>query len=194
MYYSALRPEEAVDVRKKNLELPEKGWGWITVERAAPDTGKAWSDSGRQRDDRQLKHRADGDHRRVPCPPELTAILWQHLKDHGTDSDGRLFRGQRGAELATVTYSRLWKKARQAALSPEQYASPLARRPYDLRHAAVSTWLGGGVSPPQVAEWAGHSLDVLLKIYAKCLDGQESTALNRISEALGSSDQDEPDR
>jgi hypothetical protein len=60
----------------------------------------------------------------------------------------------------------------------------LARRPYDLRHACLSTWLNGGVPPTQVAEWAGHSLDVLLRIYAKCLIGQDALAKRRISEAL----------
>ncbi|KAA1016500.1 hypothetical protein FVA95_25565 [Pseudonocardia sp. EV170527-09] len=28
-------------------------------------------------------------------------------------------------------------------------------RPYDLRHAAVSTWLNGGA--PEFASWAGHT-------------------------------------
>jgi integrase len=45
--------------------------------------------------------------------------------------------------------------------------SPLDRRPYDLRHTCLSTWLNGGVYPTQVAEWAGHSVDVLLRIYAE---------------------------
>jgi hypothetical protein len=36
----------------------------------------------------------------------------------------------------------------------------------------VSTWLDAGVSLTQVAERAGHSLAVLLQIYAKCLVGQ----------------------
>jgi integrase len=186
IYYAALRPEEAVDIRKHNLDLPKSGWGWITIEGAAPDTGRAWSDTGQQRDSRQLKHRAAGETRRVPSPPELTQLLHQHLKDHGTDDEGRLFRGTRGGELATVTYVRIWDRARANTLTKEQYASSLASRPYDLRHAAVSTWLNGGVAPTQVAEWAGHSVDVLLKIYAKCLDGQEDIALKRISDALGS--------
>jgi len=46
---------------------------------------------------------------------------------------------------------------------PAQGASPLARRPYDLRHAAVSLWLSAGVPPAQVAERAGHSVEVLLR-------------------------------
>jgi integrase len=184
LYYSALRPEEAVNLRCANLDLPEEGWGWLLLERSAPDTGKAWTDSGKQRDERQLKHRAVGDTRRVPCPPELVVLLREHLKVFGVDGSGRLFRGERGDELATVTYGRLWDRARARALTAEQYASPLARRPYDLRHAAVSTWLNSGVPATQVAEWAGHSVAVLLDVYAKCIDGQEVTALKRVGEAL----------
>jgi hypothetical protein len=49
----------------------------------------------------------------------------------------------------------VWRRARQAAFTAEVAASPLAKPPYDLRHAAVSTWLNGGVPPTTVAEWAG---------------------------------------
>jgi integrase len=154
------------------------------LERAAPDTGKAWTDSGAQRDERQLKHRAVGETRRVPSPPELTALLHDHVKRCGADASGALFRGERGGHLASITYSRVWDRARKAALTKEQYDSPLARRPYDLRHAAVSTWLNGGVPATQVAEWAGHSVAVLLDVYAKCLEGQEERALQRVAEVL----------
>lgn len=58
---------------------------------------------------------------------------------------------------------------------------------YDAGYrAVVSTWLNGGVAPTQVAEWTGQSVDVLLRIYATCLDGGELTALRRIDDALGS--------
>jgi integrase len=63
----------------------------------------------------------------------------------------------------------------------------LARRPYDLRHAAVSTWLNAGVPATQVAAWAGHSVAVLLQIYAKCLVGQEDAARRQIDAVLGDS-------
>jgi integrase len=68
---------------------------------------------------------------------------------------------------------------------PAEYTSPLARRVYDLRHACVSTWLNAGVPPVQIAEWAGHSVAVLLKIYAKCIDGQDHINRRRIEDALG---------
>ena len=70
------------------------------------------------------------------------------------------------------------------ALTPRQVDSPLAGRPYDLRHAAVSLWLNPGVPATEVAERAGHSVDVLLKVYAKCIDGEEATVNGRIDEAL----------
>jgi integrase len=184
VYYGALRPEEAVELRRHNLDLPAEGWGWITVEAASPEVDKHWADSDVRHERRELKHRAVGETRRVPCPPELTAFLHSHLKHFPPGKDGRLFCGERGGVLANVTYMRLWRRAREASLTEEQCASPLAARPYDLRHAAVSTWLNGGVAPTQVAEWAGHSVAILLRIYAKCLDGQEGTALRRIEDAL----------
>ena len=45
--------------------------------------------------------------------------------------------------------------------------SPLMEVPHSLRQAAVSTWLCTTSDPAQVAEWAGHSVAVLLKLYAK---------------------------
>lgn len=84
-------------------------------------------------------------------------------------------------------------------LTEDQFDSPLGKRPYDLRHAAVSTWLNAGVSAPQVAEWAGHSVDVLLSIYAKCVDGHEERDIQRIEDHIaeplaGSAKRDPPPR
>ena len=73
---------------------------------------------------------------------------------------------------------------RRAALKAQEARSPLAARPYDLRHAAVSTWLNAGVPTAQVTEWAGHSVGVLHQIYAKCIVGQEDAARKRITAAL----------
>jgi hypothetical protein len=69
-------------------------------------------------------------------------------------------------------------------LTPRQFASPLAAKPYDLRHAALSTWLNAGVDPTDVAERAGNSIEVLLKRYAKCLDGRQERNNRLIEQAL----------
>lgn len=200
MYCAGLRPEEAINLAKDNVILPpqawdeesqqwqdppdDQEWGDLHIRSATPDAGREWTDDGSLRERRQLKHRADGDSRIVPTHPELTRLLRDHLAKFGTAPDGRLFGGVRGGELPTITYRRAWTKARQASLTAAEQASPLARRPYDLRHACLSTWLNSGVYPTQVAEWAGHGVDVLLRIYAKCVVGQDEVAKRRISEAL----------
>jgi integrase len=120
----------------------------------------------------------------VPIPPPLTALLQRHLTEFGTAKDGRLFWSPRGGPLAEAVYGRVWHEARRRALTQAEVASPPAARPYDLRHAAVSTWLNAGVPPTQVAEWAGHSVHVLLRVYAKCIVGQDVAALLRIAAAL----------
>ena len=95
------------------------------------------------------------------------------------------FASERGNVVAASSYSRVWKRTRELAFLPEQVSSVLAFRPYDLRHAGVSQWLDSGVPAPEVAARAGHSVDVLLKIYAKCIDGQEQEMNDRILKGLG---------
>ena len=44
----------------------------------------------------------------------------------------------------------------------------------------MSTWLEEGVSPTQAAEWAGHSLEVLMGVYARCISGREERNKERM--------------
>ena len=106
-----------------------------------------------------LKHRADGEARRVPIHPELVEILQAHLAEFGpTDPDGRLFVGAHAGPVTDRTYLRVFHRARTAAFTAEEAASPLMEVPYALRHAAVSTWLRTTGDAALVARWAGHSV------------------------------------
>ncbi|ROO90599.1 phage integrase family protein [Actinocorallia herbida] len=187
LYYCGLRPEEAVDVRRHERTLPgtDEEWGEFYLTRAAPDVGRDWTDSGEARDDRGLKHRAKGEGRPVPIPPPLVAILRRHERDNGLGPDNRIFFGVQRKVLSTSTIQRLWGLAREDALTEEEQASPLAARPYDLRHACLSTWLNAGISATQVAEWAGNSPMVLMTTYAKCLTGQGDIDKQKIMKVLG---------
>lgn len=120
----------------------------------------------------------------MPIPPQLVRILREHIEVFDTADDGRLFRNERGGVLGSTTYTRAWQEARRLALTPRQVNSPLAGTPYDLRHAALSTWLNGGVDATDVAERAGNSVEVLLKRYAKCLDGNRERNNKLIEQAL----------
>ena len=159
--------------------------GRITLAETAPRSGRAWTDDGKPHERRGLKHRARNDTRPVAAPPQLVALLHHHITEYGMAPDGRLFRGLHGGPLSESVYDRWWKLSRVAVLTPAQAASPLAKRPYDLRHAAASLWLNAGVPATEVARRLGHSVAVLLRVYANCIDGGDASSNERIEGALG---------
>jgi integrase len=184
MYYGGLRPAEAVGVSLPDCTLPDEGWGRAVLHRTLPTAGKKWTGTGMTHDDRGLKNRAADDTRVVPLPPGLVAIWKQSIRTFGVADDGRLFFNERGGIVGSSTYYRVWSEAREFALPPDLAKSPLASRPYDLRHSALSTWLNAGVDPTEVAERAGNSVEVLLGRYAKCLHGRREVANQRIENLL----------
>jgi integrase len=212
LYYAGMRPSEAADLRWADCLLPGKchecdaelpdvtavrpsrdcqhekieyQWGRATLAETAPRAGSHWTDDGKPHERRGLKHRARKETRPVPIPPRLVELLCEHIKRHDLAPDGRYFRGLHGGPLATSIYERWWRLAREKAFTPAQVASPLAKRPYDLRHAAASLWLNAGVPATEVARRLGHSVAVLLRVYANCIDGGEDGVNDRIGDALG---------
>lgn len=195
IYFAAMRPSEVRHLRVQDCVLPESGWGTLLLAGSTQEAGRGWTDSGEGNEDRALKHRAMRQVRPVPATPELVAILRRHVDAFPPGTGGRLFvtrTGRAGVPLVApyskpismgIVY-RTWSAARREALTETEAASPLARRPYDLRHAAVSLWLNAGVPATQVAEWAGHSVNVLLRVYASCVAGQEDLAMSRIESIL----------
>lgn len=195
LYYAGLRPAEARNLRAADCSLDQEGWGTLLLSTSFQSVGPAWTDGGEAGEERQLKHRDRGDTRPVPATPELVEILRRHVATFPQGPDGRLFVNRRGTSgvplpppyvnpVSMSTVYRAWHRARAAAFTAQQLASPMARRPYDLRHACLSTWLNAGVPPAQVAAWAGHTVAVLLQVYSKCIDGEHDAFKRRIEDAL----------
>ena len=158
--------------------------GRLVLAGTSPRAGSHWTDDGGSHERRGLKHRGRAETRTVPIPPRLVELLCAHVENHGVGPDGRFFRGLHGGPLSESVYDRWWKLAREKALTDSQVASPLVRRPYDLRHAAASLWLNAGVPPTEVARRLGHGVAVLLRVYANCIDGGDDTMNDKISDAL----------
>ncbi|WP_030386971.1 hypothetical protein [Streptomyces sp. NRRL S-241] len=98
---------------------------------------------------------------------------------------GRLFANKRGGVLGMSNYWRVWQEARAFALPPDRAASPLARRPYDLRHTCITNWLNVGVPVAEVARRAGNSPEVIRRRYEGCIDGHEQLNNATIERAMG---------
>jgi integrase len=194
MYFAMMRPAEVSALTLAGCHLPGSGWGHLTFADSTPAAGRAFTDDGRVHEDRGLKGRNKGrpdthsrarrTSRRVPVPPELVVILRGHVTQFGTGKDGRLFRSESGQPLPRSTVSRAWKLARASSLSDEQLATPLLVRPYDLRHSGITWRLNSGVPATQVAEWAGNSVDVLMRVYARCMTGLDDVWIARMDEVL----------
>ncbi|WP_439376545.1 tyrosine-type recombinase/integrase [Amycolatopsis lexingtonensis] len=184
MYYGGVRPGEARFLAEQHCELPRRGWGAFVLPGSLGRSAARYSDDGQTYQARSLKHRAEEHVRTVPIPPVLVRILLDHLDEVGTATDGRLFRGLDGGPISNASYTDVWRLARALGLPPRLAASMLAGRPYDLRHAAVSSWIAAGVPLPDVANRAGHTVDMLTKVYAKFVHGTRDAANRRIEDFL----------
>jgi hypothetical protein len=155
----------------------------------ASPPGRDFTNDGRVQEVRGLKGRPrQGAARRatrsVPIPPELVGMLLGHIERYRTGENGRLFRSEKGNPIQPSTYWRVWGKARALALTSAQLATPLMRRPYDLRHPGITWRLNSGVPATEIAAWAGHSVEMLLKVYARCVDGMEDVWIARMDATL----------
>lgn len=180
LYFAGLRPEEAVALRVADATLPEKGFGELIVYTSEPEVGSQWTDDGDVHETRGLKGRAVGDTRLVPVRPELVAILREIIAIKQLGPGDLLFAGQNGGLLAGSVFRRAWDKARMAVLPEHEYHSPVGKRVYDLRHTCLTSWLNAGIPAPQVAEWAGNSVQILHATYARCIVGQKAALHQRI--------------
>jgi integrase len=185
MYYGMLRPSEAASLLLDECTLPEQGWGLMEFSEISSAAGRDWTDDGEVHEASRPKGGPRNAIRRVPIPPVLVMMIREHVQEHGTAPDGRLFQTYRGGIYLPSTLWHVLQKARRQVFTPAQLASPLARRPYDFRHAGVSWRLNAGTPAPLVAEWAGHTVEVLLRIYAHCIDGDDERWFGPMEDALG---------
>jgi hypothetical protein len=125
-----------------------------------------------------------GDAGSVPVRRELVGeVAKPRIRASGVRASRERGHASRGGVITSTAYLVIFHQAREAAFTEAETESLVAQRPYDLRHAAVSTWLNATGDPAQVAEWAGHTVDVLLRVYAKCIAGRQEAAKRRIFDA-----------
>lgn len=136
----------------------------MTLRETRPVSGKQWTDSGERHDRRGLKAREAKSDRPVPVPPVLVAILRAYLK-RVRHRQGRPRVRKRTWGSGRLIHLLAGVGGREYALPPERVDSPLAGRPYDLRHACTTRWLNAGVLIAEVARRVGNSPEVIHRRY-----------------------------
>jgi integrase len=160
---AGMRPSEAISLRGDDLELPESGWGRARLSGATTEPGAQFTDTGERWEAKGLKHRATGSKRDVPLPPPLVEHLRRHL-ELLDEPDGLLFLNAQGRPMTASNYSEVWHRARAAVWAHDDHLATATL--YDLRHAAATMMLQAGVPAAEVARRLGHSMDVLMRVYA----------------------------
>lgn len=184
--FAGLRPSEAARLRVDDLDLPATGWGRARLSGALTSPGGLYTADGSVVEEKGLKQRAETDTRVVPLPPVLVGYLRRHVGQYEKAAGDRLFTNSLGNDLTKDNWGRPWRDQR-ARRWPDGHA--LAKtRPYDLRHTAATTMLRAGVSPPEVARRLGHSVDMLMRIYAGVFEDEERRANALLDQALADLD------
>ena len=169
---SGMRPSEVAGLHIYDLTLPADGWGLARLRGALTTPGTRYSGTDGVTQSKGLKHRAAADIREVPLPPSLIVVLRRHLDDFPTEA--LVFTNAAGAHITPHNYGKAWNRAR-AQLWPSPH--PLSgSRVYDLRHSAATTMLSAGVNPAEAARRLGHSVDMLMKVYAGVFQDERARA------------------
>lgn len=181
MWCCGPRPSELYGLRAgPDLELPEAGWGTITLRTPLVGTSSKWTDDGSQYELRQnLKARAEGAVREVKVPPEAVAILRQHIEQNEVADGELLFRNSRGNPLNQSTVAKQWNKCRDRALDGRFDLTF-----YELRHTAALVMLEARVPPARIAEQLGNSVPVLMRTYARIISTDDSAFTDAMDRAF----------
>lgn len=188
---AGMRPSEAIGLQVHDLELPARGWGLASLRGAVTSPGTRYTGDGIVTEAKGLKHRAADATREVPLSPVLVRLLRAHLARF-EPVDGRVFSNAQGRPPTSTNYGPVWLRAR-AQLWPKGH--PLASATvYDLRHAAATMMLRAAVPPAEVARRLGHSVDVLMRVYAGVFDDERERSNQLIDRALRRQPARRPDR
>jgi integrase len=160
---AGMRPSEAIGLRSSDLVPPKTGRGLARLTGATTSPGQRCSNNGEVLEHKGLKQRPRDAVREVPLPPQLVERLRAHI-DRWSPAHDHVFTNSAGRQPTTTNYGPVWTRARAVVW---QEPHPLwSTKVYDLRHSAATMMLRAGVVPAEVARRLGHSVDVLMRVYA----------------------------
>jgi integrase len=159
MLLAGLRPSEARALPIENLFFPTEDGesGTIYIDVADKNAGSLYTDEDEEFGPPKT------DERYAPMTPALAAILKEYI---GTRTEGLMVTTRSGSVVTQSNFWRAWKRARQ----DKNWTT------YDLRHTCATNWLRAGIDVRIIANWLGHSPEVLFNTYAGAMEGSNRRA------------------
>jgi integrase len=150
----------------------------LTVGQIDPETRRLTID--RAANDGVVGPTKTGKTRHPVVPAGVFKILTDHIREYSdwTNPDALVFPNTAGHVIHGDTF-------RHRVFMPAAKAAGIQVVPMDLRHTAASNMIAAGIDVVTVAESTGHSVAVLLKVYAHAVDEQLSKAAERLDAVFG---------
>jgi integrase len=178
---AGMRPSEAIAVLAADLELPRDGWGLAVLRGALTSPGTRFTSTGAVVEDKELKQRPPDATREVPLAPELVQRLRWHM-ECWPPVNGRVLTNAASRTPTTTNYGPVWVRARTERWpSGHRLGNTTV---YDLRHSAATMMLRAGVPPAEVARRLGHSVDILMRVYAGVFDDERQRSNELMDRAV----------
>lgn len=146
--------------------------------------------------------KTDASLRTVPMPPQLVAILAEHLAETGRrDPDDLVFTAPGGGPLRYNDFhSRQWAPACVAVGLGQWAAEPVTKAAgrtagrysgltiHGLRHSCAGMWRSAGIHTQLISRWLGHANDKLTSsTYGWTPDALDTEATNAVERLLSES-------
>jgi hypothetical protein len=117
------------------------------------------------------------EHARGPDVAELRALGWLKRASLPVSS-------LEDPEVAFGLLDVLGRKLNGSPASPDYYSRRRRVMHNDLRHSGITWRLNSGVPATEIAAWAGHSVEMLMRVYARCVAGMEDVWIARMEATL----------
>jgi integrase len=178
---AGMRPSEAIALVASDLDLPSTGWGLAVLRGASTSPGTRFTSTGTVVEDKELKQRPPDATRDVPMAPDLVQRARWHM-ERWPPVNGRVFTNTARRTPTTTNYGPVWVRARTKLWRDDHRLGKT--RVYDLRHSAATMMLRAGVPPAEVARRLGHSVDILMRVYAGVFDYERQRSNELIDRAV----------
>ena len=121
--------------------------------------------------------KSDAGRRSVAIPPQILAMIENHLKAVGPEPDAWLFPGENGMPVSPRTLDRIWSRARKAIDRPDL-------RFHDVRHSGLTWSAASGASVAEIMRRGGRSSPAAALRYQHATE-RDNVLANRLAALAG---------